>query len=109
VGPAARDVKSLGRRGLGSAGATGSPMVEVTACQWGWRFAYTRTQVGVSGGLGRTPELVVPVGQPVQVRLHSDEVGTYPAKGVRLLAVAIQDTRPLGHGVLPQLGHPARG
>jgi heme/copper-type cytochrome/quinol oxidase subunit 2 len=62
------------RRPAAMAGATGSPTVDVTAFQWGWRFAYTGTHVRVSGGLGRTPELVVPAGQPVHVRLHSDDV-----------------------------------
>jgi heme/copper-type cytochrome/quinol oxidase subunit 2 len=62
------------RRPSAMAGATGSPTVEVTAFQWGWRFAYAGTHVSVSGGLGRTPELVIPVGQAVHVRLHSDDV-----------------------------------
>jgi heme/copper-type cytochrome/quinol oxidase subunit 2 len=62
------------RRPPAIAGAIGSPTVDVTAFQWGWRFAYTGTHVRVSGGLGRTPELVVPVGQAIHVRLHSDDV-----------------------------------
>ena len=62
------------RRPPAIAGATGSPTVDVTAFQWGWRFAYSGTHVRVSGGLGRTPELVVPVGQAVHVRLHSEDV-----------------------------------
>ena len=62
------------RRPPAVAGATGSPTVDVTAFQWGWRFAYAGTHVSVSGGLGRTPELVIPVGQAVHVRLHSDDV-----------------------------------
>jgi heme/copper-type cytochrome/quinol oxidase subunit 2/peroxiredoxin len=58
------------------AGTVGSPTVDVTAFQWGWRFAYAGTGVRATGGLGlgRTPELVVPAGQPVHVRLHSDDV-----------------------------------
>jgi heme/copper-type cytochrome/quinol oxidase subunit 2/peroxiredoxin len=58
------------------AGTVGSPTVDVTAFQWGWRFAYAGTGVRATGGLGlgRTPELVVPVGQPVRIRLHSDDV-----------------------------------
>jgi peroxiredoxin len=56
------------------AGATGSPTVDVTAFQWGWRFAYAGARVHANGGVGRTPELVVPAGQPVHVRLHSDDV-----------------------------------
>ncbi len=62
------------RRPPAMAGATGSPTVDVTAFQWGWRFTYAGTRVSVSGGLGRTPELVVPVGQSVHIRLHSDDV-----------------------------------
>jgi heme/copper-type cytochrome/quinol oxidase subunit 2/peroxiredoxin len=58
------------------AGTAGSPTVDATAFQWGWRFAYAGTGVRVTGGLGlgRTPERVVPVGQPVRIRLHSDDV-----------------------------------
>jgi heme/copper-type cytochrome/quinol oxidase subunit 2 len=56
------------------AGATGSPTVDATAFQWGWRFVYAGTRVRVNGGLGRTPELVVPAGQSIHVRLHSDDI-----------------------------------
>ena len=56
------------------AGATGSPTVDATAFQWGWRFAYAGTRVRANGGPGRTPELVVPAGQAVRVRLHSDDI-----------------------------------
>jgi heme/copper-type cytochrome/quinol oxidase subunit 2 len=62
------------RRPSAMAGATGSPTVDVTAFQWGWRFTYAGTRVHATGGLGRTPELVVPAGQPVHVRLHSADV-----------------------------------
>jgi heme/copper-type cytochrome/quinol oxidase subunit 2/peroxiredoxin len=60
------------------AGGAGSPTaqltVDATAFQWGWRFVYAGTGVRTTGGLGRTAELVVPVGQPIHVRLHSDDV-----------------------------------
>jgi len=62
------------RRPPAMAGATGSPTVDVTAFQWGWRFAYAGTGVPANGGVGRAPELVVPAGQPVHVRLRSDDV-----------------------------------
>ena len=64
------------RRPPAMADATGSATVDVTAFQWGWRFAYAGTRVRATGGLGlgRTPQLVVPVGQPVRIRLHSDDV-----------------------------------
>jgi len=48
------------RRPPAMAGATESLTVDVTAFQWGWRFAYAGTRVRANGGLGRTPELVVP-------------------------------------------------
>ena len=66
------------------AGATGSPTVDATAFQWGWRFADAGTRVRANGGLGRTPELVVPAGQPVHVRLHSDDiVHSFSVPGLR--------------------------
>jgi heme/copper-type cytochrome/quinol oxidase subunit 2/peroxiredoxin len=61
-------------RSPATAGPPGSPTVEVTAFQFGWRFVYAGTGVVVTGGLGRTAELVVPAGQPVYVRLHSADV-----------------------------------
>ena len=66
------------RRPPGMSGATESSTaaatVDVTAFQWGWRFAYAGTRIRVTGGLGQTPKLVVPAGQPVHVRLRSDDV-----------------------------------
>lgn len=65
-------------RAPATAGAPGSPTaaptVEVTAFQFGWRFVYAGTGAVATGGLGQTAELVVPAGQPVHVRLHSDDV-----------------------------------
>jgi cytochrome c oxidase subunit II len=48
--------------------------VDVLAFQWSWRFAYERQGVEVVGSPGNVPELVVPVGQPVRIRLRSADV-----------------------------------
>jgi cytochrome c oxidase subunit II len=48
--------------------------VDVTAFQWSWRFAYEQSGAEVVGGPGNVPELVVPVGQPVRIRLRSADV-----------------------------------
>ena len=48
--------------------------VEVTAFQWSWRFAYEGQGVEVVGAPGRVPELVVPVGQPVHIKLTTADV-----------------------------------
>jgi cytochrome c oxidase subunit II len=48
--------------------------VTVTAFQWSWRFAYEGTGVEVVGTPERIPELVVPVGQTVRVKLESADV-----------------------------------
>jgi len=48
--------------------------VTVTAFQWSWRFAYEGTGVEVIGTPERVPELVVPVGQTVRVKLESADV-----------------------------------
>ena len=61
--------------------STGKPVVNitVTAFQWGWRFDYPDLNVGVAGetadGPGNHgPQMVVPVGQTVQITLVSDDV-----------------------------------
>lgn len=61
--------------------ATGRPVVDitVTAFQWGWRFDYPGLNVGVAGetthGPGNHgPQMVVPVGETVQITLVSDDV-----------------------------------
>jgi cytochrome c oxidase subunit 2 len=61
--------------------STGAPVVEitVTAFQWGWRFDYPRLDVGVAGETtngpnNHGPQMVVPVGQTVQITLVSDDV-----------------------------------
>jgi cytochrome c oxidase subunit II len=48
--------------------------VDVTAFQWSWRFRYEESGAEVVGGAGNVPELVVPVGQPVRIRLRSADV-----------------------------------
>ncbi len=61
--------------------STGKPVVDVTvtAFQWGWRFDYPGLNVGVAGettnGPGNHgPQMVVPVGETVQVLLVSNDV-----------------------------------
>jgi cytochrome c oxidase subunit II len=48
--------------------------VDVTAFQWSWRFAYENTPATVVGGPGNVPELVLPVGQPVRIKLTTADV-----------------------------------
>jgi cytochrome c oxidase subunit 2 len=48
--------------------------VTVTAFQWSWRFTYEGTGAEVIGTPERVPELVVPVGQRVRVKLVSADV-----------------------------------
>jgi cytochrome c oxidase subunit II len=48
--------------------------VDVTAFQWSWRFAYQDTPVTVVGGPANIPELLVPVGQPVRIKLITADV-----------------------------------
>jgi cytochrome c oxidase subunit II len=61
--------------------SSGQPVVDVTvtAFQWGWRFSYPNLNVSVAGettnGPGNHgPQMVVPVGQTVQVTLVSNDV-----------------------------------
>jgi cytochrome c oxidase subunit II len=61
--------------------STGQPVVNirVTAFQWGWRFDYPGLNVGVAGETtngpnNHGPQMVVPVGQTVQVTLVSNDV-----------------------------------
>jgi cytochrome c oxidase subunit II len=46
----------------------------VTAFQWSWRFTYDGTGAEVVGSPETIPELVVPVGQTVRVKLRSADV-----------------------------------
>jgi cytochrome c oxidase subunit 2 len=48
--------------------------VTATAFQWSWRFTYEGTGAEVVGGPESIPELVVPVGQRVRVKLVSVDV-----------------------------------
>jgi len=53
--------------------------IKVTAFQWGWRFDYPGLNVGVAGETtngpnNHGPQMVVPVGQTVQITLVSDDV-----------------------------------
>jgi cytochrome c oxidase subunit 2 len=48
--------------------------VTATAFQWSWRFTYEGTGAEVVGGPEDIPELVVPVGQTVRVKLLSVDV-----------------------------------
>ena len=48
--------------------------VDVLAFQWSWRFTYEGQGVEVVGAPGSVPELVVPVGQPVRIKLRSADV-----------------------------------
>ena len=61
--------------------ATGVPVqhVKVTAFQWGWRFDYPDHNVSVSGEVtngpgGHGPQMVLPVGETVQITLVSNDV-----------------------------------
>jgi cytochrome c oxidase subunit II len=48
--------------------------VTVTAFQWSWRFTYEGTGAVVLGSPGTIPEMVVPVGQTIRVKLVSADV-----------------------------------
>jgi cytochrome c oxidase subunit 2 len=51
--------------------------LDVTAFRWGWTFEYTDEEVAVTGlgGPGeKGPTVVVPVGEPVQLTLRSNDV-----------------------------------
>jgi cytochrome c oxidase subunit II len=55
---------------------TGDPdmNVTVTAFQWSWRFTYEGTGAEVVGTPEEIPELVLPVGQTIRVKLVSGDV-----------------------------------
>ena len=48
--------------------------VTVTAFQWSWRFTYEGTGAEIVGAPDAIPELVVPVGQTIRVKLVSADV-----------------------------------
>lgn len=49
-------------------------IVDVTGFQWQWRFDYPGRDVSILGTPDQPPELVLPVGRPVDLRLHSPDV-----------------------------------
>jgi cytochrome c oxidase subunit II len=48
--------------------------IDVVGFRWSWQFVYPDEDVAVSGEPGRGPEMVIPRGQPVQLRLLSSDV-----------------------------------
>lgn len=52
----------------------GGVTIDVTAFQWSWQFDYEDTGRQVVGGPGRIPELLVPAGVPVHIKLRSSDV-----------------------------------
>ncbi len=48
--------------------------VDVTAFQWSWQFDYEGSVRQVVGGPGNVPEMVVPVGVPIHIKLRSADV-----------------------------------
>ena len=59
---------------LESRAATPGAEVEVTAFRWGWSFTYPAADVTVSGIGLPGPEIVLPVDEPVRVRLTGADV-----------------------------------
>lgn len=54
---------------------SGAPLrVKVEGFQWQWRFTYIDSRVQLTGFSGSPPELVLPVGEPVDFELVSDDV-----------------------------------
>jgi cytochrome c oxidase subunit 2 len=53
----------------------GRPLaVDVTAFRWQWRFDYPAQRVSVVGGPESSPDLVLPTGRPVRLRLRTADV-----------------------------------
>ncbi len=48
--------------------------IDVTAFQWSWQFDYEGSDRQVIGGPGHVPEMVVPVGVPIHIKLRSADV-----------------------------------
>jgi cytochrome c oxidase subunit II len=48
--------------------------VDVIGFQWSWQFVYTDDDITITGEPGEGPEMVLPVGEPVQLRLVSADV-----------------------------------
>jgi cytochrome c oxidase subunit 2 len=49
-------------------------VIRVEAFRWGWLFSYPNESVTVAGASTTGPEIVVPVGQPIQVTLTAADV-----------------------------------
>lgn len=58
----------------GDGGRQTALTVDVTGFQWQWRFDYPGRDVSVLGTPDQPPELVLPAGRPVDLRLHSPDV-----------------------------------
>jgi cytochrome c oxidase subunit II len=48
--------------------------VDVTGFQWQWTFAYQDEGLSFTGAGKQGPEMVVPVNEPVRIRLHAQDV-----------------------------------
>ncbi len=48
--------------------------VDITAFQWSWEFDYEGSRTQIIGSPGHVPELVVPVGVPIHMKLRSADV-----------------------------------
>ncbi|MGH8972369.1 MAG: cytochrome c oxidase subunit II [Acidimicrobiia bacterium] len=56
-------------------GGAGRPLVvDVTAFRWQWRFDYPAQGISVTGSPEQSPDLVLPTGRRVRVRVHSPDV-----------------------------------
>ncbi|HEY6709030.1 MAG TPA: cytochrome c oxidase subunit II, partial [Actinomycetota bacterium] len=53
---------------------TADVKITVTAFQWSWRFTYEGTGAEVLGSPEQVPEMVVPVGQTIRIKLVSADV-----------------------------------
>ena len=63
--------------GIDSTSATPGVRMDVTAFRWGWTFEYSDEDVAVTGvgGPGADgPTVVVPVGEPIQMTVRSNDV-----------------------------------
>jgi cytochrome c oxidase subunit 2 len=74
VGLLALTVTTLQRVDAVVDGGSAQVKVDVQAFRWGWRFAYPDQGIVVEGVTPDGPELVVPVGEGVQVTLTGNDV-----------------------------------
>ena len=54
--------------------APGSVEIDVTGFRWGWRFTYPANGLTISGGDEPGPQVPVPVGTPITIRLDAVDV-----------------------------------